>query len=257
MATQSSAARTPFCIVPATVDDLDVLAQLSGDAFLNDTHTLLKAHWLGNNSHRDETKEDLARLLTNERVDMLVARKSEDGAGEIIGSIVWVKVGYPKNDGSDAPARPMFTSKATTLPPPPAPVPPPFPDSPLTIAELAKTTSNAMTHYIDHLMPPGTQCRLINRMNVAPGYQGQGIGSALIKWGTDKADADGVFCWVSSSMDGYHVYAKAGFVEVGRQELCLDDYAQGVKRRVLGDDGKEVEEDWGVYVWRWMRRDPK
>jgi GNAT superfamily N-acetyltransferase len=105
-----------------------------------------------------------------------------------------------------------------------------------------------MSHYVAHLVPEGTACRYIVMMSVAPAYQGLGVGSALLKWGTEKADADGVFCWVSSSMGGYLVFEKAGFVEVGRQALVLDHYAQGVKTAEGGE--------WGVYVWRWMRRDP-
>jgi GNAT superfamily N-acetyltransferase len=123
----------------------------------------------------------------------------------------------------------------------------------LSIKELEATTNQAMNHFCDLLMPEGVQCRFIVGMSVAPGYQGQGVGQALMRWGTDQADQDQVYCWVSSSMGGWRAYAKAGFVEVGRLELCLDDYAQGVKWKQ--EDGSE--KDWGTYFWPYMRRDPK
>ncbi|KAF9410034.1 hypothetical protein BGZ94_001781 [Podila epigama] len=149
-------------------------------------------------------------------------------------------------------------SSTGPLPPPPPPVQPTEPGAPLTIAELEKTTHNAMLHFVDHLMPDGVKCRYIYSLSVAPAYQGQGIGSALMKWGTDLADKDNVFCWVSSSMSGWTAYAKAGFIEIGRLDLELDNYAQGVKRTIVGPDGMETtSQEWGNYIWRWMRRDPQ
>ncbi|KAF9173743.1 hypothetical protein BGX21_010228 [Mortierella sp. AD011] len=257
-------AKTPFKLVPATPTDIDAIAQIAGDAFQTDSHTLMKAIWKGENNHQDGTRESLPDLLSNPKMDVIVARKGSDGTGEVIGSIIWVKIGYenqtPKTD-NDSAEKPVPSTATTTttaaFPPPPPPVPASSPTSPLTISELEQTTNNAMTHYMKHLMPPGTKCRIIYGVNVAPAYQGQGVGSALLKWGTDKADQDGVFCWVSSSMGAWPTYAKAGFVEVGRLELTLDDYAQGVKWNVKNDEGEETEQDWGVYIWRWMKRDPK
>ncbi|KAF9303666.1 hypothetical protein BGZ74_003292 [Mortierella antarctica] len=250
--------RTPFKLVPATLDDVEAIGEISGDSFLNDTHTLMKAVWKGDNFHRQGFKDFLIDLFGNPRVDIVVAREGADGSGKVLGSIIWAKRGYPENgqaQTSATPASPMADSQ-TMFPPPPPPVQPALPSSPLTVTELEQTTNNAMTHFTDLLMPPGTKCRIICGMSVAPAYQSQGIGSALMKRGTDRADEDGVFCWVSSSMSGWPAYAKAGFVEVGRLELKLDDYAQGVKRKLIDADGKEVEEEWGVYVWRWMRRGP-
>lgn len=248
---------TPFTITPATAEDIDTIAQISGDSFDHDTHTLLKAHWRGANHHRDGSKADLATLVDNPKCDFLVGRTGNTtaGPGKVIGFVVWHKRGYTEDEDGDedGSAVPLFArgdgDVASTLPECPPPVPAqPERGTQLGLTELEATTNAAMTHYIAHLMPAGTSCRFISRMSVDPGYQGQGVGSALVRWGTDRADTDGVYCWVSSSMDGYHVYEKAGFVEVGRQELVLDDYAQGVKR--------EMGEDWGLYVWKWMRRDP-
>ncbi|KAF8923980.1 acyl-CoA N-acyltransferase [Dissophora ornata] len=252
--------KTPFKLFPATPADFDAMGEISGDAFLTDSHTLLKAVWKGDNFHREGSREGLVDLFNHPRVDITVARKGVDGTGEVIGSIIWARRGYEEDADTTATAAAVATTTITstmTFPPPPAPVQAPSPSSPLTIKELEESTNNAMTHYVDHLMPQGTKCRYVYGLTVAPGYQGQGIGSALLKWGTDKADQEGVFCFVSSSMDGWRAYAKAGFVEVGRQELRLDDYAQGIQRKVKGEDGVEREEEWGMYIWRWMIRDPK
>ncbi|KAF9909586.1 hypothetical protein BX616_011126 [Lobosporangium transversale] len=272
-----------FKLDSATPADIDAIAQISGDAFLNDTHTLLKAVWQGENNHRDGTKQDLVGLFGKPNVDIIVARQHgvdhNDDRGEILGFVIWATWGYPEknqipmkhnnnNSNQGSSFAPSSTTAGTTTsrelplppppPPPPSPVLPLSPSSPLTIGELRQTTNNAMVHYSKYIMVPGIKCRYIYGISVAPAYQGQGIGSALLKWGTDKADEEGVSCWVSSSMSGWPAFAKAGFVEVGRLELNLDDYAQGIKRKIRSGEDSVVkrEEDWGTYIWRWMRRDP-
>ncbi|KAG0319652.1 hypothetical protein BGZ99_004983 [Dissophora globulifera] len=109
-----------------------------------------------------------------------------------------------------------------------------------------------MIHYVAPIRHSGVKYQYIGGLKVAPACQGQGVGSTLMKWSTDKADEEAVYSWVSSSMDGHNVYARAGFMEVGRQELRLNDYAQEVRRKVENEDGEEVEQeqDWGVYIWR-------
>ncbi|KAF9200364.1 hypothetical protein BGZ49_009421 [Haplosporangium sp. Z 27] len=256
----TSTTKTPFKLVPATRDDVDAIAQISGDAFETDSHTLMKAIWKGKDDHRNGSKTHLSELFDLKKVDVIVARKGIDGEGEVIGCIIWVRRGYPEDEptttGDSKEIPTPSTTRVTPFPPPPPPVLPPTPSSPLTIKELEQTTNNAMKHYMDLLMPPGTKCRFIYGLNVAPAYQGQGIGTALLRWGTEKADQDGVFCWVSSSMGAVPAYAKSGFVEVGRLELKLDDYAQGFKWKVTDDEGQVKEQEWGTYVWNWMKRDP-
>lgn len=46
-----------------------------------------------------------------------------------------------------------------------------------------------------------------------PEYQRQGAGFALIKWGCDLADKDGVCLYVDSSTEGAPLYQKFGFVD--------------------------------------------
>ena len=252
--------KAAFKIVPATVADVDAMADISGDAFMDDSHTLLKGIWKGKDFHREGSREHLASVFTNPRFDVRVARKGLEGEGEVIGFIMFVKREYPNPDASPEEeaarvaardALPKRTEK-DMLPPPPAPVQAPE-GQVLTIKELEETSSQAMSYYCEILMPKGAQCRIIYGCCVAPAYQGQGVGSALMKWATDLADQDQVYSWVSSSMGALGAYAKAGYVEVGRLELRLDDYAQGVKWKQ--EDGSEKE--WGTYFWPYMRRDPK
>ncbi|SCV73314.1 BQ2448_7240 [Microbotryum intermedium] len=52
---------------------------------------------------------------------------------------------------------------------------------------------------------------LLGSLCVEPKYQGQGIGSALIQWGLDRADEEGVPCYTDASYVAIPTYKKAGF----------------------------------------------
>ena len=48
-----------------------------------------------------------------------------------------------------------------------------------------------------------------------PDYQRRGAGSALVKWGMKKAKDEGLTVTLFSSPQGYGLYKKLGFVDVG------------------------------------------
>ncbi|KAI1919548.1 hypothetical protein LOZ12_000415 [Ophidiomyces ophidiicola] len=53
-----------------------------------------------------------------------------------------------------------------------------------------------------------------------PEYRGHGVARMFIQWGTQKADAMGLECWLDASDNGRPVYPKYGFIEV--LDFCLD-----------------------------------
>ncbi|KAJ9245751.1 hypothetical protein DTO271D3_4073 [Paecilomyces variotii] len=55
----------------------------------------------------------------------------------------------------------------------------------------------------------------LNMISVNPAYQRQGIGSILLQWGTEEADAHGRDSFLISSPAGVRLYAKFGFKVVG------------------------------------------
>jgi GNAT superfamily N-acetyltransferase len=117
------------------------------------------------------------------------------------------------------------------------------------IQELAEITNSSMEEWQARFMPPGFRCMVLVAISVLPKYQGQGIDSALIKWGTEIADREGVYCWVSSSDKGWGAFQKMGFREVGRLSVDLDDFADEGIRNEQREDGK-----WEDYHLRYMRR---
>jgi len=56
---------------------------------------------------------------------------------------------------------------------------------------------------------------------VRPGFQGMGIGAALVGMGTDRADGDKKICWLESTPAGYGLYKHFGYKDVGFFELDL------------------------------------
>ena len=75
---------------------------------------------------------------------------------------------------------------------------------------------------------------------VDPEYQRQGIGSLLLKWGVKKADELGANIWLTSTPKAASTYERNGWKVMERYEVDL------------GRHGGE-----GLYVRRWMLREPK
>lgn len=86
-----------------------------------------------------------------------------------------------------------------------------------------------------------------NTLVVDPTAQGHGVGTALVRWVTDKADEHGIYCWLQSSQAAHGIYLKAGFKDVGSFEIDLREFARG---------GKEGKWGWGMYEFRYMLRLP-
>lgn len=57
-------------------------------------------------------------------------------------------------------------------------------------------------------------------------HQGKGVGSALLRWGTELADGEGeggLPVWLEASPEGYGLYRKFGFEDVEVQDLPIGD----------------------------------
>ena len=183
----------------------------------------------------------LESLTSNPRCDIIVARTDSngvDGEGDIAGFVVW-----SKTPNFDSPPDGEVRSMAVGEPP----EPPAEPER-KTVEGLEEWTNASMAAWQAYLAPRGSRCRYIIAISVHPDFQGKGVGRALVRWGTERADRDGVGCWVQSSMDGSKVFEKEGFTEVDRLETDLGGWAEGVVREGGGS--------WGEYVWKYMIRPP-
>ena len=94
----------------------------------------------------------------------------------------------------------------------------------------------------------GEQYIHFDTLVVDPTAQGRGVGTGLVRWVTDKADEQGIYCWLRSSRAAHSIYLKAGYKDVGSFKLDLSEFAPG---------GKEGGWGWGMYDFRYMLRLPE
>jgi GNAT superfamily N-acetyltransferase len=58
------------------------------------------------------------------------------------------------------------------------------------------------------------------------GYQGKGAGGMLIRWGTDRADEEGLESYLDATPEGKPVYERYGFRELETLRFFGGKYAQ-------------------------------
>jgi predicted N-acetyltransferase YhbS len=233
----------PCHLASADPADVPALVAIFDDAFRTDRHTQAKAAGRGA-GHESAAMGRAVSSWLRDPGRCSVLKAVDDTTGEIVGWACWSRHGYP--------------DQAPPVPPEAPPVPTQAPPVPANdhhggpgLAALESVTGGDMARWQAILMPPGTTCRILNAVAVSPGHQGRGVGSALIRWGTEGADADGAFCWVHASEAGFPAFARQGFAEVGRLEVDLDDFAP------VPPDGEGGTGRWGSYTFRYLTRLPE
>lgn len=228
-----------FSIQPVTENDIPAMTSIFTAAFANDANTQLKLVGKDPDSQANGMAMGIRQWLNyRERVTLLKA--VETPTGTIIGWVGWARRGF---EDQPIPSTTKEEDKRTEQPEPE------HEKQDLDNAARLESLCNAdMNRWISKIMPPGTRCRYLTSCLVDPSYQGRGVGNALIRWGTAKADQEGVLCWVHSSDGGEGFYEKMGFEEVERFVVQLDEFADGPR-----DGGG----DWGEYLFRYMVRQPK
>ena len=85
-----------------------------------------------------------------------------------------------------------------------------------------------------------------NTLVVDPAAQGHGVGTALVRFVTDQADEQGIYCWLQSSQAAHGIYLRNGYKDVRSFKVDLSEFAPG------GKGG-----GWGMYDFRYMLRLPE
>ncbi|KAG4429455.1 hypothetical protein IFR05_015066 [Cadophora sp. M221] len=95
----------------------------------------------------------------------------------------------------------------------------------------------------------GTKCMNLSLLMTDPKYQRRGIGTALLKWGHERADREGVPCFLIASPAGHPLYVHVGWKVIGEpMQVDLKNWAEYAAG---GDMG------WGTYRFYYMLRLPK
>ncbi|KIJ53690.1 hypothetical protein M422DRAFT_25504 [Sphaerobolus stellatus SS14] len=261
-----------FTIQAATLEDVPVMAKMWADAFKLDRNTQVKA--LGGDGYDLEEigNSSLKNWIASPRCRLIKA--VNDSTGETMGWCCW---GFRGFNEDEVPALPNPNNvelqrinlkdvnevrwkdeKAADSAKEEQPgstageeISESEPEEPA--KRLAKLTSDDMTRMMEKLMPEGTKCMFIVSLTVSPVWQSRGVGSALLRWGTENADKAGVFCWVHSSDSAWRTYARGGFEVIAKLDIDLDEYATSPppSKELEGSEGK-----WGHYVFKWMKRLP-
>ncbi|UNI17414.1 hypothetical protein JDV02_003757 [Purpureocillium takamizusanense] len=253
------------------LDDVPAVARLCADAFETDRQTEMKALGKEPFDMNEYTLESLPGLLKNPRI--VVLKVIDEDTGDIMGYCTWGFRGFLPDE------MPVVEGRRSQPPQPPpqasAPAPaaksgdndndnddgqqqpPPQQEGkaaqPETdpIKRLEALTSADMDAWMEEVMPEGTRCTFVVGLSVSPGYQGRGVGSALLGWGTAFCDQKGVFAWVHSSEPAWKMYEKSGFRVIRSLDVDLDEYAP------VPPPGEGPDAKWGHYVFRYMKYFPK
>ena len=89
---------------------------------------------------------------------------------------------------------------------------------------------------------------LLNTLMTEPRYQGRGVGTALVRWGNARADADNVPSFLQGSAFAYKLYLKCGWKIVEKFDVDLRDWTPSGRRDDLG---------YGNYSYYYMIRLPE
>ena len=229
--------------------DIPILAQIAGESFVTDRHTRLKALSHKSYNHEASMSGALAYWLSN--TDKYNVMKAvSDLTGNMVGWACWSSRGmgdraeeHRENTKIDDQAAQKATADIRTE----AGVTESLDQDP--ISQLEALTDADLRHWMSILMPANTKCMFIVSVAVVPHAQSHGVGSQLVRWGTTRADGEGVFCWVHSSEAGQRMLERQGFVVVGSLTVDLDKYA--TTKCDEAEDGT-----WGNYTFRYMKRLP-
>ncbi|KAK4497268.1 hypothetical protein PRZ48_011718 [Zasmidium cellare] len=237
-----------FSLRPLTSADVDTCAQIAGLAFATDRQTQFKAADPSDPfNHVEGTEAGLKHSLKRPPGSAELTVAVDDATGEIIGSAVWASRGLVPKDGPAVKLN--IDGVRGDAPPPDASY---FDKSKTPREQLdAYTSHDLQTVFMGTLMPPGVRCMFIVGIAVHPSHQGKGVGKALIRKVTDRADAEGVCCWVHASEAGAPVFEKCGFKVIRRLELDLDEWNW---KGFVPPEGEGAR--WGRHVLRYMLREP-
>lgn len=151
---------------------------------------------------------DLASAFADPKTHLLVVTDDTTTPARVIGFAKWTQ---PRAEGEPAPPLPSEEEIMDREWPP---------ETDLSLARAflcgmaqkrAKTMGEARFWFLHILV-------------VQPEYQGKGAGGKMIRWGTERADADGVASYLDSTAVAKGVYERYGFREVDRLVLEGQDH---------------------------------
>lgn len=248
-----------FSLKPVIPSDFPAMAEMCGLAFETDRHTMLKAaHPIKPYNHAAGMTGAFEYWTSRPAGSLELTKAVDDATGEILGFVCWgmsLEKDVPNKVPSDPTTaeksekdteasfgKPNMVVSADDIPHPDPSLDP--------LEQLEEFTSAHLAAFQGRFK--GTRCMYVITLTVHPKHQGRGVGPALIKQGTNRADAESALCWVHSSEAGVRAYQKCGFEEDDTLEINLDSWAQK-----MGIEPPSGDDKWGTYTFRYLIRQPK
>ena len=226
-------------LLPAELSDIPALARLYVAAFRFDLDTRLII------PSDTAFEEFVVHMLQDQMAssEWIIMKAVHPENGDIMGWGGWQLVHYPE---IDAKVRQQAEAASTTN----------------DVSGVENVTSQAESHPPSDLMSSNAehtrkvmrswmgnrQFLLLNTLATDPRYQRRGVGTALVKWGNAKADADNVPGFLEGSPVAYKLYLACGWKLVEKYDVDLGEWTPYGKRHDMG---------YGIYSHYYMIRLPE
>ncbi|KAK5689688.1 hypothetical protein LTR97_012687 [Elasticomyces elasticus] len=217
------------------------IAEIVVSAFDNDAHTQMTIEARGRSAYQNDMAQGMQGWMASPR--SIVMKATDDRDQTIVGFCAWGFDGVPIPDSEDGSTSQLDSETSEEAA---EDTQAPKNESVKRLAELETATTKHLLDFMTKVKAYGSKRIFIISLAVDPRFQDQGVGSSLVKWGTEVADRAGAFSWVHSSEGGWGFYEKHGFKEVDHLTVNLDDWA---------GQSSEERKRWGEYTWRYGVRE--
>lgn len=241
-------------IQSATHADVPTISKIWGDSHIVDRHTQMKQQGQKPYNMEEMGHSQIPQWIDSEKC--VVIKAVDEVSGDIMGFCAWGFRGFEKDEmpvveevpvKNDTKGDKLWKDRKEEKPKEETTVEKDPIEQDDYVKKLEAMTDADMENWMQFIMPEGTKCMFVVSLSVAPRYQRHGVGSTLLKWGTDIADKSDIFIWVHSSEDAWTAYQKMGFETVRILDVDLDEWAPGPPPY----EGEAAK--WGHYVFRYMK----
>lgn len=230
-------------LTPVTSNDIPALVRIHKAAFETDQFCKFMLYGRDKNTHQIRLTKSLASSMSDQAAQVIQAL--DNATGQVLGWACWVKKGEKAVSQDPEPSIPQQDVTQAKMPAVKEPM-----SAPMSARQkmVGRMLGDEIKQQESHMK--GVYM-VLQRLATDPEFQRRGVGSKLVKWGLDRADAEGLPCWlhVSDSDVACRLYEAAGFRQVGHDEYNLDACA--------AESGSMSSQCWGTYTFRYMVREGK